>query len=143
MGPDRPQFTRADHPVSPPHIHIPRNYNAAVDLVERNLLAGRGERIAFIDDAGSYTYRELSLRVNRCANAWRRLGMRMEDRVVLLLQDTIDFPVAFLGAIKAGVVPIPCNTLLTATDYEYLLADSRARAVVVSEPLLAMLEPLK
>ena len=125
--------------VSPPHIHIPRDYNAAVDLVERNLARGRSERIAFIDDANRYTYRELSLRVNRCANAWRRLGMRMEDRVVLLLHDTIDFPVAFLGAIKAGVVPIPCNTLLTAADYEYLLADSRARAVIVSAPLLPMM----
>ncbi|HEY8622618.1 MAG TPA: benzoate-CoA ligase family protein, partial [Casimicrobiaceae bacterium] len=140
---DRPQFASADHTVSPPQIHIPRDYNAAVDLVDRNLLAGRGERIAFIDDADRYTYRELAERINRCANAWRRLGMRMEDRVVLLLHDGIDFPVAFLGAIKAGVVPIPCNTLLTAADYEYLLADSRARAVVVSQPLLAIVEPLK
>ena len=143
MAVDRPQFASADHTVSPPRVHIPRDYNAAVDLVERNLVAGRGERIAFIDDANRYTYRELSERINRCANAWRRLGMRMEDRVVLLLHDGIDFPVAFLGAIKAGVVPIPCNTLLTAAEYEYLLADSRARAVVVSAPLLPRVEPLK
>jgi benzoate-CoA ligase len=137
------QFASADHTVSPPRIHIPRDYNAAVDLVERNLAAGRGEHVAFIDDAGRYTYRELAARVNRCANAWRRLGMRMEDRVILLLHDGIDFPVAFLGAIKAGVVPIPCNTLLTNAEYEYLIADSRARAVVASAPLLAMVEPLK
>ncbi|HVR94932.1 MAG TPA: benzoate-CoA ligase family protein [Casimicrobiaceae bacterium] len=143
MAADALQFASADHTVSPPHIHIPRDYNAALDLVERNLLAGRGERIAFIDDANRYTYRELAERVNRCANAWRRLGMRMEDRVVLLLHDTIDFPVAFLGAIKAGVVPIPCNTLLTAAEYEYLISDSRARAVIVSAPLLPMVEPLK
>jgi benzoate-CoA ligase len=140
---DHLPLTSADHTVSPPRIHIPRNYNAAVDLVERNLAAGRGERLAFIDDAGRYTYRELAERVNRCANAWRRLGLRMEDRVVLLLHDGIDFPVAFLGAMRAGVVPIPCNTLLTAGDYEFLLADSRARAIVVSAPLLAMIEPLK
>ncbi len=132
-----------DGAVPSTQIEIPRDYNAAVDLVERNLVAGRGERIAFIDDAGRYTFRELSGRVNRCANAWRRLGMRMEDRVVLLLHDGIDFPVAFLGAIKAGVVPIPCNTLLTAADYEYLIADSRARAVIVSAPLAAMVEALK
>jgi len=136
-------LTSADHTVSPPKIHIPRDYNAAVDLVERNLVAGRAEHIAFIDDAGRYTYRDLADRVNRCANAWRRLGMRMEDRVVLLLHDGIDFPVAFLGAIRAGVVPIPCNTLLTLADYEYLLADSRARAVIVSAPLLEMVRPLK
>jgi benzoate-CoA ligase len=140
---DRPGLSRADHTVSPPKIHIPRDYNAAVDLVERNLVAGRGEHIAFVDDAGLYTYRELSERVNRCANAWRRMGMRMEDRVVLLLHDGIDFPVTFLGAIKAGVVPIPCNTMLTAADYEFLLSDSRARAIVVSAPLAAMVEPLK
>ena len=140
---ESPEFSSADHTVSPPRIQIPRHYNAAVDLVERNLVAGRGERVAFIDDASRYTYRELSLRVNRCANAWRRLGMRMEDRVILLLHDGIDFPVAFLGAIKAGVVPIPCNTLLTAAEYEYLIADSRARAVVVSAPLLPMLRELE
>src|ERR1700682_4540865 len=142
MAADALQFASADHTVSPPHIHIPRDYNAALDLVERNLVAGRGERIAFIDDAGSYNYRELAERVNRCTNAWRRLGMRMEDRVVLLLHDTIDFPVAFLGAIKAGVVPIPCNTLLTATEYEYLISDRRARAGIVSAPLLPMVEPI-
>ena len=136
-------FADADHSVSPPRIAFPREYNAAADLVERNLAAGRGDRPAFIDDAGRYSYRELSTRVNRCANAWRRLGLRMEDRVALLLHDSIDFPTAFLGAIRAGIVPIPFNTLLTADDYEYLLADSRARAIVVSAALLPMIAPLK
>ena len=135
-------FAEADHSASPPRVSIPRVYNAAVDLVERNLARGRAERVAFIDDAGRYSYRELAQRVNRCANAWRRLGLRSEDRVVLLLHDSIDFPTAFLGAIRAGVVPIPCNTLLTAADYEYLLADSRARAVVVSAPLAPAIAPL-
>jgi benzoate-CoA ligase len=140
---DHSSLASADHGVSPPRIHIPRDYNAAVDLVERNLLAGRTDHLAFIDDAGRYTYGELARRVNRCANAWRSLGMRMEDRAIVLLHDGIDFPVAFLGAIKAGIVPIPCNTLLTVADYEFLLADSRARAIVVSAPLLAMIAPLK
>jgi benzoate-CoA ligase len=135
-------FAKADHSASPPRVTIPRNYNAAADLVERNLDAGSADRIAFIDDAGRYSYGELAQRVNRCANAWRRLGLRVEDRVVLLMHDTIDFPTAFLGAIRAGIVPIPCNTLLTATDYEYLLADSRARAVVVSAPLAPLISPL-
>ena len=137
-----PSFATADHSVSPPRIEFPRGYNAAVDLVERNLAAGRGERTAFIDDAGQYSYRELALRVNRCANAWRRLGLRMEDRVALLLHDSIDFPTAFLGAIRSGVVPIPFNTLLTAGEYEYLLADSRARAIVVSSPLAPVIAAL-
>ena len=99
-------FAEADHSASPPRVSIPRVYNAAVDLVERNLARGRAERVAFIDDAGRYSYRELAQRVNRCANAWRRLGLRSEDRVVLLLHDSIDFPTAFLGAIRAGIVPV-------------------------------------
>ncbi len=143
MAAGRSAFADADHSVSPPRITFPREYNAAVDLVERNLAAGRGDRTAFIDDAGRYSYRELSVRVNRCANAWRRLGLRMEDRLALLLHDGIDFPTAFLGAIRAGIVPIPFNTLLTADDYQYLLADSRARAIVVAAALLPMISPLK
>ncbi len=139
---DTSRFVDADHSVSPPRIVIPRNYNAAVDLVERNLEAGRAEHVAFVDDGGKYTYGQLAARVNQCANAWRSLGLRAEDRVVLLLHDSIDFPVAFLGAIRAGIVPIPCNTLLTADDYQYLFADSRARAVVVSAPLLSLVQPV-
>jgi benzoate-CoA ligase len=137
-----PQLSHADHSVSPPRITFPRAYNAAADLVERHLVAGRGNEVAFIDDAGSCSYASLAQRVNRCANAWRGLGLRIEDRVLLLMHDSIDFPVAFLGAIRAGVVPIPCNTLLTAADYEFVLSDSRARAVVVSAPLLPMIAPL-
>ena len=142
MTADSPQRSSADHSVSPPRITFPRAYNAAADLVERNVAAGRSNKIAFIDDAGTCSYASLAERVNRCANAWRRLGLRIEDRVLLLMHDSIDFPVAFLGAIRAGVVPIPCNTLLTAADYGFLVSDSRARAVVVSAPLLPMIAPL-
>ena len=138
-----PHFSHADHSLSPPRITFPREYNAAVDLVERNLAGGRGEKIAFIDDAGSCSYATLVQRVNRCANAWRRSGLRVEDRAVLLLHDSVDFPTAFLGAIRAGIVPIPCNTLLTGADYEFALSDSRARAVVVSAPLAPMIVALK
>jgi benzoate-CoA ligase len=125
------------------YVGDPRAYNAAVDLVQRNRVAGRAERIAFIDDDGEYSFGELAERVDRCVNAWRSLGLRMEDRVALLLHDCIDFPTAFLGAIKAGIIPIPCNTLLTAADYEFMFADSRVRAIVVSAPLLPLLETIK
>ncbi len=121
---------------------IPRVYNAAVDLVERNLKAGRASKLAYIDDAGSYTYGDLAERVNRAASALVSLGLRREDRIALALLDTIDFPAAFLGAIKAGIVPVALNTLLTTPDYEYMLRDSRAQALVVSEPLLKSFLPL-
>src|SRR5215813_9213780 len=131
-----PALSTADHRKSPPDVEFPSDYNAAHDLLERNLTAGRAGKIAYVDDRGSCTYGELAARANRFANALAGLGLRAEDRVLLCLHDTIDFPTAFLGAIKAGIVPIAVNTLLTPKDYEYMLADSRAKALVVSEALL-------
>ena len=131
-----PSRSSADHSVSPPSVRIPRDYNAAHDLIERNLAAGRAARIAYIDDAGQYTFGQLAERVNRFGSGLRSLGLDMEHRVLLALTDTIDFPTAFLGAIKAGIVPIAVNTLLTPKDYEYMLSDSRAKALIVSETLL-------
>src|SRR5712671_2177820 len=133
-------LSSADHTVSPPRIEIPRNYNAAHDLLERNLRAGRAEKVAYIDDTDAYSYGELSERVNQFANVLGFLGIPMEQRVLLCLFDTIDFPTAFLGCVKAGIVPVAVNTLLTAVDFEYILDDSRACAVVISEPLLAAFE---
>jgi benzoate-CoA ligase len=125
-----------------PQVTIPRDYNAAVDLIERNLKAGRGDKTAFIDDRGACTYAELAQRVDRAANAFRRLGIEPESRILLCLLDTVDFPVTFLGAIKAGIVPVPINTLLTAADYDFMLRDSRARALVVSDALYDRLAPI-
>ena len=75
-------------------------------------------------------------RVERFGHALRTLGVRREERVLICLLDTIDWPTAFLGAIKAGVVAVPVNTLMTEDDYRFMLEDSRARALVVSEELL-------
>jgi benzoate-CoA ligase len=139
---DIPLLSSADHSVSPPRIEIPRRYNAAHDLIERNLRTGRAGKPAYLDDTGVYTYGELAGRVNRFANALTTLGIHMEQRVLLCLQDTIDFPVAFLGCIKAGVVPIALNTLLTPSDLQYTLEDSRACAIVVSASLLGSFKPV-
>ena len=135
-------LSHADLGAVPPRIDLPRAYNAAYDLCERNLAAGRERKAAFVDDRGATTFGELAVRVNRFGSALRRLGMRPEERALICLLDTIDFPTAFLGAIKAGVVPIATNTLLTSADYEYMLRDSRARALVVSAPLLPAFLPL-
>jgi benzoate-CoA ligase len=137
-----PSRSSADHSVSPPVVRIPRDYNAAYDLIERNLASGRSAKIAYIDDAGHYTFGQLADRVNRFGSGLRALGLEMEQRVLLALTDTIDFPTAFLGAIRAGIVPVPVNTLLTAKEFEYMLSDSRARALIVSENLLPQFVPL-
>jgi benzoate-CoA ligase len=137
-----PQLSSADHGATPPRVSIPRDYNAAHDLIQRNLQAGRSGKAAFIDDQGSYTYGELAERVNRFGNVLAGLGLEMENRVMLCLLDSIDFPTAFLGSIQAGIVPIAANTLLTAGDYDYMLGDSRARALVVSEALWPQFAPI-
>ncbi|MFY9316483.1 MAG: benzoate-CoA ligase family protein [Burkholderiales bacterium] len=120
---------------------IARDYNAAEDLVGGNLKAGRGAKVAYIDDAGQCSYAALAERVNRFGNHLLQLGLRMEDRILIAMHDSIDWPVAFLGAIKAGIVPVAVNTLLTPKDYEYMLSDSRAKALLVSAPLKPQFDP--
>jgi benzoate-CoA ligase len=137
-----PALSRTDHSVSPPVVSVPRSYNAAHDLIERNLVAGLGDKIAYIDDNASYRYDDLAQRVDRASNALTSLGIGMETRVMLCLFDSIDFPAAFLGAIKAGIVPVAANTLLTTDDYRFMLEDSRARALIVSAKLLPKFEPI-
>lgn len=117
-----------------------QQYNAAVDLIDHNLGAGRGGKTAVIDDDGSYTYAELSERVDRSANALRELALEPEQRLMLCLTDSIDFPACFLGAIKAGIVPVPVNTMCPADDYAWMLADSRAKAAIVSSARLPEFE---
>jgi benzoate-CoA ligase len=118
-------------------------YNAAVDLIERNLRAGRGAKTAFIDDTGSLTYAELAERVDRAANMLLSLDIRREERIAIALHDGCDWPALFLGAIKAGIVPVALNTLLTRADYEYQLRDSRARALFYSAPLAKAFEAIQ
>ena len=121
-------------------MEIPREYNAAVDLIGRNLAAGRGGKVAYIDDSGRCTYAQLAERVDRAANALLSMGIRREDRIAIAMLDSADWAALFLGAIKAGIVPVGVNTLLTAADYEYQLKDSRAKAAFVSEPILGNFE---
>jgi benzoate-CoA ligase family protein len=109
--------------------------NAAVELVERNDPA----RLAIIDDEGRYTYGEVAERVAKAAGAFSALGVQPEQRVALCMLDGVDMVAAFLGAMRLGAVPVPLNTLLTPDDYAYLIADSRARVVIGSEPLLGKL----
>ena len=122
---------------------IPREYNAAVDLIERNLVAGRGGKTAYIDDAGSTTYAQLAERVDRAANGLLGLGIKREQRIAIAMLDGADWAALFLGAIKVGVVPVALNTLLTPADYEYQLKDSRSRALFFSSALAKTFEGIQ
>lgn len=114
---------------------VPRDYNFADDILSCNLKAGRAGKPAYIDHRGSWTYGQLADRVERFGMALRALGIRREQRVLMCMLDTIDWPAAFLGCLKAGVIAVPVNTLLTEDDYAFMLADSRASALVVSDAL--------
>lgn len=113
-------------------------FNFAQHLIERN--AGRGAKAAFIDDAGPLSYGALAEQLRRMAAALLASGVRREERVLLLMHDCNDWPVSFLGALYAGIVPVAVNTLLTADDYAYMLQHSRAQAALVSAALLPTLQ---
>ena len=113
---------------------LPERFNAAEDLIAHNL-AARADKVAVTDHRGTCTYAALIDRIDRMAGAWKSLGVMQGDRVLLCLLDTRDFPTVFLGAIKAGVVPVPINTLMTADDYAWMLENSGAKAVFVSAEL--------
>jgi benzoate-CoA ligase family protein len=116
-------------------VAIPRLYNFAEDVLARNLNAGRGGKTAYIDQRGTWSYGQLAERVARFGNLLRGLGIQREQRILICLPDTIDWPTSFLGAVKAGIVAIPVNTLLGEAEYRTILADSRARLLIVSEEL--------
>lgn len=117
---------------------LPAQFNFAQYLLDLN--AGRADKPAYIDDHGVLSYGGLGEQVRRLSAALQALGLRREERVLLLMHDTSHWPVSFLGAMHAGVVPVAVNTLLTAADYAYMLANSRAQAALVSGALLPVLQ---
>ena len=117
-------------------------YNAASEFVDGAVARGFADEVAFCDGARSLTYAGLRERARRMAAAFAALDLRPECRVALLLHDTVDFPVAFWGAVGAGLVAVPFNTFLNAEQYAYMLADSRAQVLVAAAPLARALEPV-
>src|SRR5262245_29363124 len=119
--------------------------NAAETFVDANVRAGRGDSVAIVDAAADreITYRDVLGQVDRTGHALRRLGIRPEERVMVLLPDVPEFAYAFFGAIKIGAVAVPVNTLLKPHDYEYLLNDSRARTLIVHASLLPLVDPVR
>jgi benzoate-CoA ligase len=128
--------------ASAPPISLPDEFNAAAYFIDRHMREGRAEKIAIECGDAKLTYGQLYARVNQFGNALRSLGVRMEERVLLLLLDTPEFAISFFGAIKVGAVPVPVNTLLKPNDYRYLLNNSRARVLIVSEWLFPLIQSI-
>jgi len=115
---------------------VDRDYNAAVDFVDRHVAEGRGNKAAVIDASRSISYAQLHDAVSRVGPVLARFGVEPENRIAIVVHDSIEFLVLFWGAIRAGVVPVLLNTLLTEDQYNYLFIDSRAKLVFASIPLL-------
>ncbi|VTY38990.1 Benzoate--CoA ligase [Xylophilus ampelinus] len=119
-------------------MSLPARFNFAEHLFALN--RGRADRVAYIDDRGPLHYGELEARARRLAGALHAAGVRREERVLLLMHDSHDWPVCFLGCLYAGVVPVAVNTLLMSEDYAYMLEHARAQAALVSGALLPVLQ---
>lgn len=118
-------------------------FNAADYFVDRHIREGRENKIAVLCEDRNMTYGQLANEVNRFGNALLSFGMRMGDRVAILMPDMEYYPVVFFGSVKAGAVPICLNTLMRPKDYLYFLNDSRARVLVVDDSLYANIEEIK
>jgi 4-hydroxybenzoate-CoA ligase len=118
-------------------------FNAADYFLDRNIRQGRGHKIAIYSEHRNYTYNDIQKMVNKTANAMRDFGLRIEDRIMILMLDIPQFHAIFWAAIKIGAIPIPVNTMLTPSDYEFYLNDSRSRVLAISEELIPLINEIK
>lgn len=128
--------------MSAPDVEFPRNLNAASVLIDAHARGARAHHTAILCGDREITYGRLHESVNRFGNALKELGVRIEERIALLLPDVPEWAYTFFGTIKIGAVAVPMNTLLQPGDYEYLLDDSRARVLVVDTERLETLRPV-
>ncbi|HEX6977673.1 MAG TPA: benzoate-CoA ligase family protein [Alphaproteobacteria bacterium] len=121
-----------DASKSPTELRYAPRFNVAVPFIDRHLAEGRGDKIAIRTARGDVSYAELAANVNRCGNVLTALGIARGDRVLMVVKDCPEFFYLFWGAIKAGIIPVPLNTLLRRADYEFMIADSGCAGLVYS-----------
>jgi benzoate-CoA ligase family protein len=124
-------------------VDLPEIYNAATTFIDNNIAEGRGGTVAIYYEDQKITYQEVFEKVNRTGNALKELGIGLENRVLVILPDSPEFAYSFFGAIKIGAVAVPTNPWMFAKDYEYLINDSRAQAIVVHESTLPEIEKIR
>ena len=132
-----------DRSVHPNRLVFSDPFNVAVPFIDRHLVEGRGDKAAIVTESASWTYRELSIAVNKSGNHLLSLGLKPGDRLLMVVTDCPDFIALFFGAIKAGIVPVAVNTMLRSTDYEFLIADCGCAAMVWSESLAEVIDPAR
>jgi len=130
-----------DRSTRPTRLAFSANFNVAVPFIDRHLDEGRADKVAIRDATGEVTYRQLAENVNRAGNALLGLGIGRGERVLMMVKDCAAFFSVFWGAIKAGIVPVPINTLLRAKDYQYIIDDSGCAGLVYSPEFAEEVEP--
>ena len=118
-----------------PYVGIKNPYNSCHRFIESHVEAGNGSKIAIETLDKQITYAELLENVNRFGNGIKRLGVERENRILLVAYDSPEFIISFFGSIKTGVLPVPVNTMMTPTDYEYFLNNSRAKVLVIQQEI--------
>ena len=127
-----PNTVRIDRSRDVPVFTFADSFNVAVHMIDRHIDEGRADRTAYITERETVTYGQLAERVNRCGGALLDAGILPGDRMLMIVKDCPEFVYLYYGAIKAGIVPVPINTLLRATDYQYMIDDSECAALVYS-----------
>ncbi len=116
-------------------------FNVALPFIDRHIAEGRGDKPAIRSSRGTVTYSELAAAVNRAANGLVDLGIGRGERLLIVVKDCPEFFYLFWGAIKAGIIPVPVNTLLRARDYAFMIGDSACAALAYSPEFAADVEP--
>lgn len=137
----QPNTVAIDMTGDTPAINFAPSFNTSVYLIDRHLDEGRSDKPAFLTDTETVTYGELADRVKRCGNVLLDAGLRPGDRMLMAVKDCPAFVFLFFGAIRAGIVPVPLNTLLRAQDYQYMIEDSACAGLVYSSDFAAEMEP--
>ena len=133
--------TAIDTLERPPRLCFGSNYNVASAFLDRHIAEGRGSKIAIRTIDSAITYADLLANINRCAGLLTRLGLRRGERMLMVVKDCPAFFYLFWGAIKAGVVPVPLNTLLRSNNYSFMIDDSGAAALIYSSEFAGEVVP--
>ena len=130
-----------DRSGAEPQFTFSESFNVSVHMIERHIREGRGSRISYITNTEKVTYHELAERVNQCGNALLTAGIPPGERMLMVVKDCPEFVYLFYGAIRAGIIPVPINTLLRTKDYQYMIEDSACAALIYSPEFAEEVEP--
>ncbi len=136
-----PNTVHIDRSGNAPIFTFADSFNVSVHMIDRHLNEGRSGRMAYVTDHEEVTYAQLAERVNRAGNGILAAGLKPTERLLMIVKDCPEFVYLYYGAIKAGIVPVPINTLLRAKDYQYIIEDSDCTGLIYSPEFALEVEP--